>query len=151
MIVLALGLPVSVNDKCPFPDVPVGSDPSDPLYADHYIAVAASHGIVSGYDNGRFGPWDAITRSQLVRMIVRGAAAVGKPFPPYTGHAKVFADVAPSNSLYPDVMAAYQAGILSGSEGSDGRLYFLPWSSATRDHVAKMTANLVHYLEGSGS
>ena len=149
MIVLALGLPVSVNDKCPFPDVPVGSDPSDPLYADHYIAVAASHGIVSGYDNGRFGPQDAITRIQLVRMIVNGAAAAGKPFPTYTGTQTVFADVTPTNPFYRPVMAAYEAGILGGQE-LNGRLYFLPWSPATRDHVAKMTANLVHYLEGSG-
>jgi hypothetical protein len=47
-------------------------------------------------------------------------------------------------------MKAYQAHIFDGSTGSDGRVYFMPWSSATRNHVAKMTFNLVHYLESSG-
>jgi hypothetical protein len=83
-------------------------------------------------------------------MIVRGAKAAGRAFPTYLGHDTVFADVTPASPLYQDVMKAYQAHIFDGSTGSDGRLYFMPWSSATRNHVAKMTFNLVHYLESSG-
>ena len=80
-------------------------------------------------------------------MITRGAAAAGKPLPVYTGSAKVFADVPASHPLYREVMTAYTAGIFGGSVGQDGRLYFYPYSAAARNHVAKMTANLIEYLE----
>jgi len=82
-----------------------------------------------------------------VLMITRGAAAAGKPLPAYTGSERVFADVPPSHPYYREIMAAYRAGIMSGSVGSDGRLYFRPYSYATRNHVAKMTANLIGCLE----
>jgi hypothetical protein len=48
-------------------------------------------------------------------------------------------------------MQAYHAGIFTGIKGSDGRQYFAPWSSATRNHVAKMTDKLIQYLEAPGS
>ncbi len=111
---------------------------------------AAALGIVTGYSDGTFRPYSPITRGQLVLMIIRGAAAAGKPLPAYTGNEQVFADVTPSHPLYREIMTAYTAGILGGSIGKDGRLYFYPYSPASRNHVAKMTANLVDYLDGFG-
>ena len=66
---------------------------------------------------------------------------------PNTGSLKLFADVPVSHPYYRQIMAAYMAGILSGSIGGDGRLYFYPYSSASRNHVAKMTARLIEYIE----
>ena len=48
---------------------------------------------------------------------------------------------------YRQIMAAYMAGILGGSTAANGKLYFYPYSSASRNHVAKMTAKLVEHLE----
>jgi hypothetical protein len=150
MIMLATGLHTAGIDHPgmpSFPDVPSVYDQNG--YPYDYIEEAVEQGIVSGYKNGRFGPQDSITRAQLVLMIVRGAVAAEKPLPPYEGGAKVFADVPLSHPYYEQIMTAYQAGILSGSTGGDGRLYFRPYSTASRNHVAKMTARLVEYLDGA--
>lgn len=131
-----------------FKDVrPVYKDGECQAYPYDYVEEAARLGIVNGYKDGCFGPYDPITRSQLVLMILRGAAAAGKPLPMYTDTEKVFADVPWSHPYYREIMTAYAAGIMSGSVGSDGRLYFRPYSPATRNHVAKMTANLLGYLD----
>ena len=63
-------------------------------YPFDYVEEAAAAGIVLG-SNGLFHPGDPITRIQLVRMILRTAAAAGHPFAPYSGTETVFADVGP--------------------------------------------------------
>jgi hypothetical protein len=71
MLVGALGL--SVEDgllPCPFRDVPAGP-PSDPLYPDDFVAVAAANGIVNGYQDRTFKPFQPVTRVQMVSMLVR--------------------------------------------------------------------------------
>lgn len=155
MIIEAIGLHTLAIDHVDHPafsDVRLTYDQyGEPeAYPYDYVEEAAALGIVNGYDNGALRPYNAITRGQLVLMIIRGATAAGKPLPTYTGSAQVFADVIPSNPLYREIMTAYTAGILGGSTGTDGRLYFYPYSSASRNHVAKMTANLLHYLDGFG-
>jgi hypothetical protein len=130
-------------DNPKFVDVPPVWNASG--YPYDYVQEAASLGIVTGYSAGRFGPYSPITRSQLVLMISRAADAVGKPFH-YDGDERVFADVPLSHPYYHEIMAAYSIGILSGSLGSNGRLYFNPYSLANRYQVAKMTANLLAYL-----
>jgi hypothetical protein len=147
MIMEAIGLHTGDVDNVgnpTFADVPSVFDANG--YPYDYVEEAAALGIVSGFGNGNFNPYGPITRSQLVLMIIGGAKAAGKPLPAYTGSARVFADVPFSHPYYRQIMAAYAAGILSGGVGSDGRLYFNPYSSASRDHVAKMTAKLVAYL-----
>lgn len=116
-------------------------------YPYDFVEEAAALGIVNGFAGGIFKPYDPITRSQLVLMIIRGAAAAGNPLPEYTGSVKVFSDVPVSHPYYRQIMAAYQAGILSGRTGSNGHLYFDPNSPASRNHVAKMTANLIVHLD----
>ena len=151
MIVEATGLHTPEVDGTATPtfkDVPpTFGGQGDPLpYPFDYVEEAAWAGIVGGYSDGRFGPWEPIKRIQLVRMILRGAAAAGHPFPAYAGSETVFADVPPGNSLYADTMTAYENGIMDGAVGKDGRRYFDPWASATRGQVAKMTFNLLQFL-----
>ncbi len=142
---------------------PAIDNPDDPTFADvhlthdgsgapepypyDYVEEAAALGIVRGYNDGLFRPYSSITRGQLVLMITRGAVAADKPLPEYTGAAQVFADVPVSHPYYRDIMTAYYAGIMNGGVGKDGLLYFYPTSYATRNHVAKMTANLISHLE----
>jgi uncharacterized protein YjdB len=42
-------------------------------WAKDYIATAAIHGIVTGYDDNTFGPDDLLTREQMAVMIIRAA------------------------------------------------------------------------------
>jgi hypothetical protein len=70
MIVLTIGRPVTAADACPFPDVPEGTA-QNPLYPDHYVAVAAASVLTTGYPDGTFRPYDRITRYQVITMAVR--------------------------------------------------------------------------------
>jgi len=155
MIMESIGLHTPAIDHLDdptFTDVPLTYAAGVPQpYPFDYVEEAAALGIVRGYDGGLFRPYSPITRGQLVLMITRGANAVGKPLAQYTGSAQVFADVPVSHTLYRDIMTAYSAGILSGSLGKDGRLYFYPYSFASRNHVAKMTANLIGHLESAAT
>ncbi len=151
MVMEAIGLHtagIEGLDDPTFKDVrPVYKQGQPEVYPFDYIEEAAALGIVTGFSDGYFRPYRAITRTQLVLMIVRGAAAAGAPLPLYEGDERVFVDVIPSHPRYREIMTAYSAGILSGSL-VNGRLYFYPDSSASRNHVAKMTANLVGHIEG---
>lgn len=42
-----------------------------------YVEIAAQNGVVSGYDNGNFGPADPVTRAQMAKMLVLGAEVAG--------------------------------------------------------------------------
>lgn len=71
MLVGALGLEVRDGAiRSTFVDVPAGP-PSDPLYPDDYVAVAAANGIVQGFSSSSFGPYQPVTRIQMVSMVVR--------------------------------------------------------------------------------
>ncbi|MHB8869828.1 MAG: S-layer homology domain-containing protein [Thermoleophilia bacterium] len=73
MIALSLGIPVSEDDICGFPDVDVSGAGS--LYPDNYVAAAAARGITRGTSASppRFSPWRPISRAQVLTMVVRAA------------------------------------------------------------------------------
>jgi len=73
MIAKATGIVVGPATSCPFPDVASGLDLSDPLYPDKYVGAAWQAGLIKGYSNGSFGPYDSITRAQAITMVVRAA------------------------------------------------------------------------------
>ena len=79
-------------------------------------------------------------------MIIRGAAAAGRPSLAYSGTEKKFVDVPLSHPRYREIMTAYQRRDPERQPGSGGRWYFYPDSPASRSHVAKMTANLCGHL-----
>ncbi|MDD3067216.1 MAG: S-layer homology domain-containing protein [Candidatus Gracilibacteria bacterium] len=57
--------------------IDVGGTPTEKLFPDvnrnhkyaAAITYAAQHGIVSGYDNGNFGPTDTLTRAQVAKIV----------------------------------------------------------------------------------
>lgn len=154
MAVIAVGLHTDEVDALgapAFKDVPPGLDGEGhpAAYPFDYVEEAAAAGIVGGYSDGTFRPYADMMRIHLVRMILRAAAAAGAPLEPYAGAESVFADVPPGNPMYEDVMTAYANDIMSGSL-SGGVRRFDAWGSATRGHVAKMTANLVAQLDSGG-
>lgn len=154
MAVAAVGLHtegVEALGSPTFSDVPprLDGEGRPEAYPFDYVEEAAAAGIVGGYTDGTFHPYADMMRIHLVRMILRAAAAAGAPLEPYSGTEAVFADVPPGSPLYADVMTAYENDIMSGS-ASGGVRRFDAWGSATRGHVAKMTANLMALLDSGG-
>ena len=128
MVVLALwrldGSP-SPDGAASFPDVPE-------RYAEA-VSWAVETGVANGYDAGRFGPDDPVTRQQLAAFLWRRA---GRPVPtdsdPFTDSGAVSAYATDA------VRWARSAGAVEGyADGS-----FRPWDGATRAHLAQIIKNL---------
>lgn len=72
MIGLAMGFTVTEQDSHVFRDVP---DSASGLYPYHYVASAANNGLMLGYSNGSFGPYDLTTRMQLITIVARATGS----------------------------------------------------------------------------
>ncbi|NLB53944.1 MAG: S-layer homology domain-containing protein [Syntrophomonadaceae bacterium] len=101
-------------------------------WAKDSIAVAASYGIVNGYDENTFGPDDTITREQMAVMIVQAAKLTPVPV------ELPFAD---SNDISgwarESVAAAVHHGIINGYPDNTVR----PQGSATRSEAVTVIVN----------
>ena len=135
MIVLTLGYQVSPLGASSFQDVDDQLDPNDPLYPGGYIAACAAAGITVGKAPGTFGPYDRITRAQLITMVARAAALTTPP----DGYEPPFGDF--SRDHYPWASRAAYAGLLDGLAGLGPAYDF--WCSATRGEVCLLLANLL--------
>lgn len=130
----------------PLPDEPLPDDPllDDPLSDSPFSDVPLDHefykaimdlvdkGITKGYEDGRFGENDPITRAQIAVMLVRARPDL-KP----DGMKSEFTDVPAGYWAEGAIAAAHEAGILDGYGG--GR--FGPDDNVTRAQLAKMVAN----------
>ena len=117
----------------PFPDVPANSWCSGVVYR------ATTLRLMSGYDNGNFGPNDPITRGQVAVVLWNMA---GKPAP--GAGAKYFPDVMSNDYFWRAVSWASGAGVVSGySNGNFG-----PKDNVTREQLAVMLANYARYKTG---
>ena len=93
------------------------------------IEALASRSIILGYDTGKFGPNDTMTRAQFATIVVK---ALGLP----TAKTGNFKDV-PSNAWYaPYVGSAYTYGIVNGKSAT----VFDPDGLITRQEAAAMVA-----------
>ncbi|HMA32851.1 MAG TPA: S-layer homology domain-containing protein [Chloroflexia bacterium] len=115
--------------------------PTDYFYAP--VLYLACHGVISGYGDGTFRPYNNTTRSQMVKIVVLG---FGKPITTPPGGAYTFADVPPSNPFFAVVETAAAGQIVSGyacggaGEPCDSlnRPYFRPAANVTRGQLAKI-------------
>jgi uncharacterized protein YkwD len=135
MIVKTLGYQVSSAASCGFTDVEARLDPNDPLYPSAYIAVCHAAGITEGKTPDTFGPYDFITRAQLITMIARAADL---PDPP-AGYVTPFGNF--SSVHYPWAARADAAGLLDGLSGIGP--YFDFWKNATRAELSVLLVNLL--------
>lgn len=69
ILVNALSLAVDEDMTCSFADL--GSDSAADLYPHEYVAAAVKAGLLKGYSTKEFGPWDQLTRAQMVTILVR--------------------------------------------------------------------------------
>lgn len=123
IVVLAEGIPINVVDGPHFTDVPE----SHPFYT--YVETAYNNLIISGYADGSFRPYNAVTRGQLAKIVVQAEGwsidTTGGPH---------FTDVSTSNPFYDFIETAYNHGVISGYTGGT----FRPGSNATRGQISKI-------------
>jgi hypothetical protein len=122
-------------------------DVNNPFYS--YIHCLACRGIVSGYADGTFRPYNNITRAQIAKILVNAAHLQGDP------GSQAFADVPAAHPFYSYIntmsLYGYISGYTCGGPGepcdAQNRPYFRPASNATRGQIAKMAANAAQYAD----
>ncbi|MGI8586144.1 MAG: SBBP repeat-containing protein [Chloroflexia bacterium] len=116
--------------------------PSDYFYTP--VSYLASHGVISGYSDCTFRPYNNTTRSQMVKIVVLG---FNKAIVTPAGGAYSFTDVPTTNPFFSMVETAYADGIVSGYTcgaapagpcDSMNRPYFLPYTNVTRGQLSKI-------------
>ncbi len=127
-----------VEYEAVFPDVPDGQ-----WYSDAVI-WGYQNGVVKGYDTGKFGPNDKITREQMA-VILKGYTenVVGMDTSETTSLAS-FYDANKATWSKPYVEWAVAVGMISGKIQSDGKTMLDPQGNATRAEVASI---LMRYIQ----
>jgi hypothetical protein len=117
--------PCRHTGACPtsFQDVQEG----DPYFAE--ITLLNSAGIISGYGDGTFQPYNHVTRAQVARIVV---LAFG--FTPVVADRQRFSDVPAGDPFAGYIETAYAHNLMSGYE--DGT--FRPGNNVTRGQLAKI-------------
>ena len=130
-----------------FSDVPF-NDPT--VYYSVPVYYLACHGVVSGYSDGAFRPYNQTTRQQMVKIVVLGFAL---PIQTPAAGGTTFTDVPVASAFFAFVETAAARGIVSGYAcgGTDpatgqtepcnttAQPYFRPASNVTRAQLAKIT------------
>lgn len=101
-----------------------------------YCDFLYDRGISGGYDDGTFRPDDLLTRLDFSVMLYN---ALRLDPAKYAEVALPFADLEklPEGAL-PAARALYAEGIVTGTQGKDGKLYFNPAGNLTRAQAAAM-------------
>lgn len=110
----------------PFPDI------SRDIYAQE-IALAASKGIVSGMQDGTFGPTRPVTREEAVSIVVEALLTRGDfAIPPV--NAAPFPDVAADRWSAPKIALLKREGIVTGDQSGN----FRPTDTITRAELMSL-------------
>jgi hypothetical protein len=95
-------------------------------------------GVISGYADNTFRPYNNTTRGQLAKIV-----ALGFGLPIYTPTTPIFNDVPSTDPFYGYIETAYHAGLVSGYTcGGEGEpcpgLYYRPGNLVTRGQLCKI-------------
>jgi hypothetical protein len=122
-----------------FSDVPA----SNTFYSN--IRCLACSGIISGYDDGTFRPFNDITRGQIAKIVSNAASFDEDPGP------QIYEDVDSANTFYVWINRLSNRGFMGGYPCGtlpeepcilpDNRPYFRPFANATRGQLAKIVSN----------
>lgn len=98
------------------------------------VTYVSDKGLITGYNDGSFGPYDNITRGQLVTILWR---MEGKPVSSSAG----FSDVSSSDFYYSAALWAQKNGVIKGyGDGTFGGERLI-----TREEAAVMLANYANF------
>ncbi len=128
--------------KATFADVAYTNTP----YPFDYVEEAAHAGYVMGYLNGNFGPFDTLTRMQMLRILVR-AAGTHLAEPP-AGYNPGFTDIDAAD------MATVAKAKFNNLIGGKTATTFEPNAPATRGHTVSVVDALMKLMQshaGGGS
>jgi len=114
------------------------------------IIWAAGEGITSGYEDGRFGVGDAITREKFVTMLYQYAQAIGYVTESPEGELVGYEDVALVDTWAMEPMLwATQNGVISGKPAINGEGILLdPDGSANRAECATIMMEFDRCVRG---
>ena len=123
-------------------DVPVAED-YQPAFTDtvgywgaNYVEFLYTSGVTTGYADGTFRPDQNITRAQFSVMLYR---CLGLDESRYVGVELPFADLDKiADYAVPAIKALYSEGVINGSKGKDGQIYFNPNAPLTRAQASAM-------------
>ena len=123
-------------------DVPVAED-HQPACTDtvgywgaNYVEFLYTSGVTTGYADGTFRPDQNITRAQFSVMLYR---CLGLDESRYAGVELPFADLDKiADYAVPAIKALYSEGVINGSKGKDGQIYFNPNAPLTRAQASAM-------------
>src|SRR5439155_14511733 len=101
--------------------------PNDPFYTE--VMALMDSGIVSGYADGSYRPYNSVTRGQVAKIVVLGFG-----YAIVSGDGHTFSDVPADNPFAPYIETAYAHGLISGY--ADGT--YRPESNVTRGQIAKI-------------
>jgi subtilisin-like proprotein convertase family protein len=132
IVVLAFHIPLYSGNEQSFTDVPT----SHTFY--RYIETARRDGIITGYSDGTFRPFDNVTRGQVAKIAVEAAQLED-----VSTNTPSFTDVPVGSTFYNYIETAYANGILSGYADRT----FRPFNDATRGQVSKIVDIATHVDE----
>ena len=112
------------------------SDVADGQWYSEAIRWAASEGIVAGYDNGKFGPDDPITREQFAAMLWRYAESAG--YDVSIGESTNILSYADATNVSEYAIPAMQWACGSGVITGISEATLVPRGEATRAQAATM-------------
>lgn len=113
-----------------FPDVPKGH------WAYEAITDLTNKKVIAGYDNGKFGLGDAVTREQVAALVYRALKLEAKE-----GYKNPYHDVSASTTMFPnEILALTEMGIFTGDEKGN----FRPQDSLTRAEMAVILQKAYH-------
>lgn len=119
------GVDLDSYDACALSDVDINA------YYGKSVAWAVANDIIKGYENGKFGVGDAITREQVATILYRYMGS-----PEVTGAEETlapFADAGSISSFAQDAMVwAIQNGVISGKNATT----LAPTATASRAEIA---------------
>ncbi|MGY0691395.1 S-layer homology domain-containing protein [Virgibacillus sp. FSP13] len=99
---------------------------------DHYegIMALAEQGIIQGYTDGRFGPWDNVTRAQVAAML---SNALNLDAPADIDEVlKGYTDVNADNEYAEQIAAVTAENVFKGQLNNK----FNPWNDISREQMA---------------
>jgi hypothetical protein len=123
---ISTSTPIVTYTTTPCPITFSDVHPSDYFYVS--VQYLACHGVISGYADGTFRPFNNTTRGQLTKIVVLAEGWT------QTCTSQTFSDVPPSHTFYCYVETAVAHGIISGY--ADGT--FKPGNDVTRGQLAKI-------------
>ena len=123
-------------------DVPVAEDYQSAFtdtvgyWGANYVEFLYTSGVTTGYADGTFRPDQNITRAQFSVMLYR---CLGLDESRYAGVELPFADLDKiADYAVPAIKALYSEGVINGSKGKDGQIYFNPNAPLTRAQASAM-------------